>query len=130
MGRLDESTYKVKGLSASSNRNRASADQPTPGGGWRHPRGRASPFHGLLAASDRRNFDMNALENAVMCSSNGPSIHNSGAGWFFEPYGSDSRVQPPRSDRARAGRSAGLDERGMTVHEVAQVWPGVSPGPG
>jgi hypothetical protein len=114
MGRLDESTYEVKGLSASSQRNRATPDPPTPGGGWRHPRGRASPLHGLLAASDRRYFDMNALQNAVMCSSNGPSIHTSGAGWFFEPYVSDARVQPPRSDRARASRSTPVFETDRT----------------
>src|SRR5262249_23625737 len=104
--RLDESTSEVKTLSASSKRNRATGDRPTLGGGWRHPRGGASRLHGLRAATDRRYFDTNALRNVGMRSSNGPSIHNSAAGWFSESYGSDSRVPPPRSDQARPGRSA------------------------
>src|SRR5262249_11823210 len=41
-----------------------------------------------------------------MRSSNGLSIHNSAGGWFSAPSVSDSRAPPPRSDRARLGRSA------------------------
>ena len=45
--------------------------------------------HGLRAATDRRYLGMNALKNVGMRSGNGPSIHNSSAGWFSKPYASD-----------------------------------------
>jgi hypothetical protein len=82
--RLDEWTSEVKTLSASSKRNRATGHRSTRGGGWRHPRGRASRLHGLRAATDRRYLDTNAIKNVGMRSSNGPSIHSSAAGVFSE----------------------------------------------
>jgi hypothetical protein len=93
--RVDASMSEVKTLAAPSKRNLATGDRPTREVGSRHPRGRESRLYGLRTAIDCRYFDMNALKNVGMRSSNDPSIHSRAAGWFSEPYDSNSRFPPP-----------------------------------